>query len=146
MQLLKIAVEKLRRGYVAINSEQNQAFWQDYRQKITTELPFISMKPVSVVPVNSDWIDLKLGSQKMAHKLAKGYLDFSKPSTEFEATLVERFGDKIEYLNFKSGDTIRVHTNPLDRLTPLSEQESSYRQVLDDLRLLANTSVLDSLL
>ena len=136
IQLLKIATEKLRRGYVAVNSEINQTFWQEYRQRITADIPTITMKPVSVVPLNSDWIDLSLGHQKIVHKLAKGYIDFLKPSTKFEAALAEEFGDRFERIEFKSGTVARIHTTPLDRLTPFADQLNQYGQFLNDLRAL----------
>ena len=134
IQLLKIATEKLRRGYVAVNSEINQTFWQEYREKITLDIPEITMKPVSVVPVNSDWIDLSLGHQKIVHKLAKGYIDFLKPSTEYEATLAKEFGDRFERIEFKSGNIARIHTTPLDRLAPFTDQLNQYGQFLNDFR------------
>ena len=94
------------------------------------------MKPVSVVPLNSDWIDLSLGHQKIVHKLAKGYIDFLKPSTKFEAALAEEFGDRFERIEFKSGIVARIHTTPLDRLTPFADQLNQYGQFLNDLRAL----------
>ncbi len=133
IQLLKIAAEKLRRGYIAINSEPNQAFWQAYRQQLAISVPTVSMKAVSIVPANSDWIDLTIGTQKFVHKLAKGYLDFISPSAAFTEQLKKTFGDKAEQLTFKTGTVMRIHTTPLDRRVAFLEQSQQSELCMHDI-------------
>lgn len=136
IQLLKIAAEKLRRGYVAINSEPNQAFWYSYREQLAVDAPSVSMKPVSAVPANSDWIDLSVGPHKLVHKLAKGYLDVATPAPGYRQKIDAAFSERVEHLTFKSGDVVRIHTTPMERLKPFADQLDQFEQYVKDLHTL----------
>ena len=132
--LLKIASEKLRRGYVAINSEPNQEFWTTYYNHISVAAPMIMMKPVSVVPANSDWIDLTAGRLKFVHKLSKGYLDFSLKDEDAINKLEKIFPGRTEKLNFKSGDILRIRTTPLDRMSDFQYQIENVNECINDMK------------
>lgn len=132
--LLTIASEKLRRGYVAVNSEPNQAFWQSYYRHLITELPLVSMKPVSVVPAGSDWIDLSIGSRRFVHKLKKGQIDFLSLE-EIEIQRLENlFMGKTELLTFGDRLVLRIHTAPLDRMSDFQSQITAVQQCMSDIR------------
>lgn len=137
--LLKIASEKLRRGYTAINSEHNQAFWRDYHAQLALNAPEIFMKPVTIVPAKSDWIELEMGAVRVTHKLAKGQLDFAGLSADQQACLIERFGEVATRISFKSGDVVRVSTEVLDRMSPFTDQQKSFRKCVACLQIARET-------
>ena len=79
-KLLKIASEKLRRGYQPINSEPVQKFWHSYWSYKEKYHPIFTMKKPSIVPHNSDWPMLYDDSMKgitFYHKLGQGNTDAS---------------------------------------------------------------------
>ena len=122
VMLLRIAIERLRRGYVAVNSEPNQAFWQAYYDHILERLPTVTMRPVEVVPPGSDWIDLCAGDYKFVHKLERGYIDFTN-LREHEMQALERlFGRHTQRVAMKSATTLRLIGIPLVRMSPFFEQ------------------------
>lgn len=136
--LLKIASEKLRRGYVAVNSEPNQAFWLNYRDRLLGVAPTVSMKPVSVVPAKSDWIDLAVGPYKLVHKLEKGLLDFSNLDDELVTRVEEAFTGRTERITFKSGDVLRIQTAPLYRMNGFQSQIEAIDECFGDIVIAAN--------
>ena len=76
--LLKIAIEKSKRGYQPINSDPVQRFWQAYWEYKEDTLPEFTMKKPSIVPLESDWIRLRREDLKVIvffHKLNKGFID-----------------------------------------------------------------------
>lgn len=140
--LLSIGSEKLRRGYVAVNSETNQAFWVDYSQQLASAIPTATIKPVSVVPAGSDWINFSIGAIKVIHKLSAGSLDLIGVDEATTATLENTFGNRVERVLFKSGATaVRLHTEVLDRTQNINSQSSQLSSALQDLKTLASLTV-----
>lgn len=77
-QLLKIAIEKMRRGYQPVNSEPVQKFWMSYWNYRKEHYPGLMMKKPNIVPHNSDWPMLQhidLTDVTFRHKLAQGNVD-----------------------------------------------------------------------
>ncbi len=134
VKLLTIAAEKLRRGYVAVNSEPNQSFWRSYYQYLAVELPMVTMKQVATVPVGSDWIDLSLDSRRFVHKLKKGQIDFVALKDVEAQLLRKNFGGRAKQLAFTSGPVLRVQTISLDRLREFQAQIVEVQQCMDDIR------------
>ena len=54
IELLKIAIEKLRRGYQVVNSEVVQNFWKEYFILKEKEIPELEMKIPDQIPYESD--------------------------------------------------------------------------------------------
>ena len=77
-ELLKIASEKLRRGYQPVNSETVQKFWHLYWHFKEKNHPSFTMKKPGIVPHNSDWpmlYDDELQGITFYHKLGQGNTD-----------------------------------------------------------------------
>ena len=75
---LKIASEKLRRGYQPVNSEPVQKFWYSYWKFKEYKYPNLRMKKPNIVPQNSDWpmlYDDDLNGIVFYHKLGQGNTD-----------------------------------------------------------------------
>lgn len=117
IMLLRIAIERLRRGYVPKNSEPNQAFWQAYREYISKILPEVFMKPVGVVPAQSDWIGLSMKQYKIVHKLAKGQIDIDGLSEQEKDYLMGVFEDRAERATFTNSEVLRIQSAALDRMS-----------------------------
>lgn len=120
-QLLTIAIEKLRRGYVATNSDVVYSFWSEYWRSISITFPILKMKKPIIVPENSDWITLKHPLLTITHKLAVGKIDCSNGSDSLMQLLYDKFNG-AEKLNFSSGLTVRIPTTPLNRKIPFDDQ------------------------
>jgi hypothetical protein len=79
-QLLRIANEKLRRGYQPVNSAAVQSFWLAYWAFQQQNYPQLEMKKPGIVPHNSDWptlYDSQLEKVIFYHKLKSGNCDVS---------------------------------------------------------------------
>jgi hypothetical protein len=120
-KLLNIAIEKLRRGYQPINSEPVQRFWQSYWEYIEQTFPHFKMKKPSIVPVGSDWPEMRFGELKgviFFHKLAKGFIDatFVNYTKEIEIRIKEILPPNYIFEKHKSGKfSIRQITDPIQR-------------------------------
>lgn len=133
ISLLTIAIEKLRRGYVAVNSEPNQRFWMAYYDYLSDTLPDIYMKPVSIVPAKSDWIELYIGEVKITHKLHYGYLDTTGLHEHSAQKLKQQFIGRTKELSFKSGRVLRITSSPLDRMKSFDSQIDAVNACLNDI-------------
>lgn len=137
--ILKIAIEKLRRGYAAVNCLQNQSFWRRYHDYITTALPDTYMKPVDVVPAGSDWINLWVGGVGIVHKLQKGHIDIPFDS-EVKQQLLQ-LSVVVDEVEFASGRFLRVYTSPLDRMRPFDEQIGAISKSISDIKKVRNSII-----
>ncbi len=77
-EILQIGIEKLRRGYQPINSDPVQNFMQKYWIHKEIKFPKFKMKKPIIVPLGSDWVEMRNEEQKgiiYYHKLNKGFVD-----------------------------------------------------------------------
>ena len=130
--ILNIAVEKLRRGYVAVNCLQNQSFWKRYYDYLAVTLSDVYMKPVDTVPANSDWISLWVGEVNVVHKLQKGHIDI--PFDSGVQRQLQQLCMTVDEVEFASGRFLRVYTVPLDRMRPFDEQLEAVAESVGDIR------------
>jgi hypothetical protein len=142
--LLKIASEKLRRGYQPINSEPVQKFWLSYWKFKEDMFPGLKMKKPDIVPQNSDWpmlYDDNLNGVVFYHKLGQGNTDasFKNFSTETEYKIREMISNKYELINHNKSFSIRIFSGKIDRTKDFFTQKEIVNkglQNLEDLRLM----------
>lgn len=90
------------------------------------------MKPVGIVPVGSDWIDLKIGDLVIVYKLEKGYIELPFVSDVQKDSLAAVF-DSVDVLEFRRGRRLRIRTAPLDRMRPFGEQLENIAKCMRDI-------------
>lgn len=119
-ELLKIASEKLRRGYKPINSIPVQKFWHSYWKYKGKNFPNLRMKKPDIVPANSDWpmlFDDELKGIVFYHKLAQGNIDatFKGFSIETEIKIKNNLPENTEYKKHNKSFSIRFFAGICDR-------------------------------
>ena len=123
--LLKIAIEKLKRGYNAINCEPAQKFVQSYWKYKQENFPEILMKKPSVIPRESDWIYMKSDKLKdilLVHKLEMGLVDamFRNYSEGTELRMKEILPPDYTIVKFESGRfSIRQNTPIVQKMSEI---------------------------
>ena len=126
--ILKIAIEKSRRGYQPTNSVPVQQFWHSYWSFKEKRYPEFRMKKPSIVPFGSDWIEMRHEELKgliFYHKLGRGYIDatFCDFSEELEFFIKMNLPDNYAFEKHKSGRfSIRQIINPIDRTASFDSQ------------------------
>jgi len=144
--LLKIASEKLRRGYQPVNSEPVQKFWHSYWKFKEDKYPNLRMKMPDIVPQNSDWpmlYDDDLKGIIFYHKLEQGNTDatFKKFPTETEYKIRELLPDKYELVKHSKSFSIRIFSGKIDRIEGFDNQKAVVNEGLrnlEELRLWLN--------
>ena len=136
-QLLNIGIEKLRRGYSAINDVRVYDFWHQYNfflKKLSNELS-INPKSLKTVPSGSDWIRLRnknieiLGIQ-LIHKLEKGYIDIQ--ISNFNLLNNIKLEKEYEVVQTGKSKSIRFVTSELNRFEPFDSQLEKAEKSIDD--------------
>lgn len=140
-RLLKIASEKLRRGYTPINSIPVQQFWHSYWNFKETNYPELIMKKPDIVPQNSDWPMLYgdgLDDIVFYHKLGQGNTDatFKNHSTEMEFKIKELLPKNLKLVNHNKSFSIRIYSGKIDRTNDFSIQIESIKKGLENLNTL----------
>ncbi len=125
--LLRIAVEKLRRGYQAINSVPVQNFWHSYWQYKEEKFPGLIMKKPDIVPYNSDWpmiYDDRLEGIVFYHKLRQGNVDatFKGFSKEVEYKIKKLLPKWAKFEKHNKSFSIRVFSGKIDRMKEFNKQ------------------------
>ncbi|GAB4329924.1 MAG: hypothetical protein Kow0037_05310 [Calditrichia bacterium] len=138
-RLLKIAVEKLRRGYNPINSTIVQKFWLSYWKYKEEYYPDLKMKKPGIVPHKSDWptmYDERLANVRFYHKLAQGNVDatFKDASEELERQLIEILPDWAILKKFGRSFSIRVFSGRVNRTGDFSRQIINVDQGLKNIQ------------
>lgn len=136
--LFNIGIEKLRRGYTAVNDKRVFNFWHKYNNilKLKTSKLFINPDALKVVPSNADWIyfrnkkisELKI---KIIHKLKLGYIDIQINNLD----VLESIQDFKNYILVNTGKSksIRCHTHRLDRFEDFKKQIKQVEKSIDEL-------------
>ncbi len=136
--LLKIASEKLRRGYQPVNSKSVQKFWYSYWKLKEDKYPNLRMKKPDIVPQNSDWpmlYDDDLKGIVFYHKLGQGNTDvtFKKYPTETEYKIRDLLPDKYELVKHSKSFSIRIFSGKIDRTKDFDIQNSVINKGLENL-------------
>jgi hypothetical protein len=142
-ELLKIATEKLRRGYQPINSELVQKFWYSYWNYKESKYPSLYMKKPGIVPHNSDWpilYDDKLKDVVFYHKLGQGNIDatFINFSDEIEFKIKENLPDDIEFVKHSKSFSLRIFSGKIDRTADFENQLQKIENGLQNIEKLRN--------
>ena len=153
-QLLRIAVEKLRRGYQPVNSIPVQSFWLSYWQYRQAHFPNLTMKKPDIVPHNSDWpmlYDERLKEVVFYHKLAQGNVDatFKCLSIEKEKAIKEQLPKWAIMVKHSKSISIRVPSKKIDRTKDFQSQIMQVEEGLKDIEqlrdwIIANKNLFDS--
>lgn len=112
IKLLEIAIDKLRRGYIALNDDNrlrfNLAYWQ-----CVGEFKAFNMDKPRIVPSKSSWIKLShasLPDLKLYHKLSKHLFDIEIPKVKADnyKPLIDKAKELNKLIEFKSVYYIRT--------------------------------------
>ena len=136
--LLKIASEKLRRGYQPVNSEPVQNFWHSYWKFKDEKYPNLLMKKPDIVPQNSDWpmlYDDNLKGIVFYHKLGQGNTDatFKNFSTETEYKIRELLPENSELIKHSKSFSVRIFSGKIDRTKNFDNQKEIVNKGLENL-------------
>lgn len=126
-QLLKIATEKLRRGYQPVNSEPVQKFWHLYWDYKNINFPDLTMKKPTIVPHNSDWpmlYDDNLKGIIFYHKLAQGNTDatFVGLTEDIALKIKEILPEDFQFIKHSKSFSVRIISEKIDRTKEFNEQ------------------------
>ena len=137
-KLLKIASEKLRRGYKPVNSLPVQKFWHSYWDFKEKNYPNLRMKKPDIVPANSDWpmlYDDNLKGIIFRHKLAQGNIDatFKGLSIETEIRIKENLPEKAEFIKHNKSFSIRYFSGKCDRTKDFETQKENVTKGLENM-------------
>lgn len=126
-ELLKIASEKLRRGYHPVNSEPVQKFWNSYWSYKEKNHPMLTMKKPGIVPHNSDWpmlYDDKLKGITFYHKLGQGNTDasFRGFDDELYFKIKEILPKGMSLEKHNKSFSIRINSGKIDRTKEFNDQ------------------------
>ncbi len=135
-KLLKIASEKLRRGYKPVNSPTVRKFWLSYWKYKEEKFPDLRMKKPGIVPVNSDWpilYDDNLPGIVFYHKLAQGNVDatFKGFPIETEIKIKEKLPDDFLFVKHDKSFSIRYLSGKCDRLKEFETQKETIKKGLE---------------
>jgi hypothetical protein len=127
-KLLKIASEKLRRGYKPINSEPVQKFWLSYFNLKNELYPDLKMKKPNIIAYNSDWPEMRDESVPNVifyNKLSKGFVDatFCNFSSEKEFEIKNLIPNDAKYVKHSKRFSVRVLVDIIDRTKDFNEQK-----------------------
>ncbi len=139
--LLKIGIEKLRRGYTPVNSEPVQKFWMEYWVYKEKHYPNLTMKKPGIVPHNSDWpmlFDERLPGMIFYHKLGQGNTDltFRNFPDETRDTLEEHLPPEAALVNHNRSFSVRIFSGKINRTADFYSQLEVVNQGLKHLTLL----------
>jgi hypothetical protein len=142
-ELLKIASEKLRRGYQPVNSETVQKFWHSYWHFKEKHHPSFTMKKPGIVPHNSDWpmlYDDELQGVTFYHKLGQGNTDanFRGFSNELYFKIKEKLPNGMLLEKHNKSFSIRIKSSKIDRTKEFEDQIENIQQGLFNLEQIRN--------
>lgn len=136
--LLKIAIEKQRRGYRPENSPPVQKFWHDYYHFKEKEYPSLYMKKPGIVPFNSDWpmlFDSRLKGVSFLHKLKQGNVDatFYGFPEEMEFIVKQNLPKNAKLQKHSKSFSIRIYSGVIDRTKDFESQKDAVKKGLDNI-------------
>lgn len=142
-ELLKIAIEKLRRGYQPVNSEPVQKFWQLYWKYKEANHQSLKMKKPGIIPHFSDWpklYDDRLKGIIFYHKLGQGNVDatFTGLNEEIEFKLKENLLSGAELVNHNKSFSARIFSGKIDRTKEFESQIELVQNGLNNIERIRN--------
>ncbi|MFV0156795.1 hypothetical protein OBK27_13055 [Empedobacter falsenii] len=143
-QLLKIAIEKLRRGYQPVNSVPVKEFWSSYFKMVEKEYPMFTMRRLKdVIPHDSDWpmlYDNQLPHVTFYHKWKQGNVDatFKKEYRHLIPHLIDLLPEDISIKDHKKSFSLRISACIVDRTALFEDQHEAIRDGLNKLIKLSN--------
>lgn len=139
-KLLKIGIERLRRGFAVVNSNENQTFWSQYWELVCSEFPELYMKKPNVeIPVGSDWpivytiLEPKL---KFVHKFEQKCVDYSftRPDNSKMDLIRSLMNENMSFKITKTGNLLLKLESPfINRLIDFSNQKNDLRIGLNNM-------------
>lgn len=141
--LLRIATEKLRRGYQPVNSVPVQNFWLSYWRFKEERYPSLTMKKPGIVPHNSDWpmlYDDRLKNIVFYHKLGQGNTDatFKGFSEKVGFQIKERLPEWAKFEKHGTNFSIRVFSGKIDRTKDFNTQIDNVNNGLNNIERIRN--------
>lgn len=151
--LLKIATEKLRRGYHPVNSIPVQNFWLSYWKFKEEKYPDLVMKKPGIVPHFSDWpmlYDERLKNITFYHKLKQGNTDatfFGYPE-KVKNSIMENLPDWASIKTHNKSFSIRIASGVIDRTENFETQLEPVERGLNNIKklrdwILNNKEIID---
>lgn len=142
-KLLKIAIEKLRRGYQPVNSVPVQEFWNNYWEFKEKNHPSLFMKKPGVVPHQSDWpilFDKRLKNVAFYHKLKQGHADatFQGFPNGIESKIFQTLPQWATIQKHGKSFSIRVYSGKVDRTKDFNSQIKKISEGLRNLERIRN--------
>jgi len=142
--LLKLAIEKSRRGYRPIRDEKTASFWKKYWRLANRISPELGMKePKDDIPIGSSFIIFKPKGMKrglsLVHKTEKGFADLelsgkgsmlNSLTKEYSHLLGKRMSVEKAY---KSA-VIRIHVDKLNMQKDFNYQKDAIVKALKALK------------
>ena len=141
-EVLKLAIEKERRGYRPVKHEQVTAFWKNYYNELKRVLPDAIMNKPEIVPEGSDWPMIKFphfpAKRFIYHKLSRGCLDME---TSWNLQEAQKYLQQISIHGMAAVKTgkcfsLRLTVVPIDRHMDFYEQKSAIDVAFEGIRLL----------
>jgi hypothetical protein len=141
--LLKIAIEKLRRGYQPVNSLPVQRFWNSYWEYKESNYPSLYMKKPGIVPHQSDWPmlnDKRLKNIVFYHKFKQGNVDatFQGFPKGCESEIAEILPDWANIQKHGKSFSIRVFSGVIDRTKDFNSQLENVENGLKNIERIRN--------
>jgi hypothetical protein len=142
-ELLKIASEKLRRGYQPVNSETVQKFWHSYWHYKEKHHSSFTMKKPGIVPHNSDWpmlYDDELQGITFYHKFGQGNTDanFRGFSNELYFKIKDKLPNGMLLEKHNKSFSIRIKSSKIDRTKEFEDQIEDIKKGLFNLEQIRN--------
>ncbi|WP_372745536.1 PD-(D/E)XK nuclease family protein [Lutibacter sp.] len=136
--LLKIATEKLRRGYQPVNSVPVQSFWHSYWVFKESEHCNLRMKKPGIIPYQSDWpmlYDDDLRGIIFRHKFAQGNIDatFKEISEEKAKEIRSILPESIKFVKHKKTFSLRIFSGKIDRTKDFNSQIENIKKGLKNI-------------
>ena len=130
-EVLKLAIEKERRGYRPVKNEQVTTFWKNYYNELKRMFPDAIMNKPEIVPEGSDWPMIKFphfpAKWVIYHKLSRGCLDIE---TSWDLQNAQKYLQQMKIPDMtviKTGKcfSLRLNIMPIDRHMDFFEQKSA---------------------
>uniref|UniRef100_UPI004048657C PD-(D/E)XK nuclease family protein n=1 Tax=Algoriphagus sp. TaxID=1872435 RepID=UPI004048657C len=136
--LLRIASEKLKRGYKPVNSAIVQNFWNSYWDFKEEKYPSLKMKKPGIIAHNSDWpmlFDARLKDIVFYHKLRQGNADatFKGVDEKIELKIKEILPKWAKIENHSASFSIKVFSGSIDRTKDFNGQIENIKNGLQNI-------------
>jgi hypothetical protein len=141
--LLKIGIEKLRRGYHPVNSMPVQKFWISYWNYKEKHYPYLRMKKPDIVPHGSDWPEMRFDEFEgiiFYHKLLKGFVDatFCNYSQTAQTEISNHIPPNTKLVKHNKRFSLRMTVPAIDRTKDFEAQLKNIEKGFNSIEFLRN--------